>query len=238
MKQIPFTQYYWGPYILSAKVEDDFIDKLLIEGRKSREKSELDARRYLAAVIGSAFYYDNWKGWFLPRIAPYIDGYLQGVSHYRKNVFNHLLPDHEEILETDSLKQDIELSWKVDKLWINFQESFEYNPPHTHSGTMSFVIYLQVPKEIEEENERMNGVYNNSGPGIINFEYGEDAPFSIAKISKLPSSGEIFIFPYWLRHYVFGFSSDVERISVSGNITLEASIRDDPPITGTMSVPI
>ena len=241
MNQIEFTQYYWGPYILSAVVDDEFIDELLMKGEECREKSKLDARPYLAATIGRAFYYDNWEDWFLPRISPYIDGYLRGVSNYRKNAFNYLLPEHERGSiypnVASGIQKDLSVSWRVDKGWINYQESFEYNPPHTHSGSMSFVIYAKVPKEIEEENERMHGIHNNSGPGMINFEYGEDAPFSLAKIHKLPSVGEIFIFPYWLRHYVFGFSSDVERVSVSGNVTVEASIRDNSQNTGTMRVP-
>ena len=36
----------------------------------------------------------------------------------------------------------------------------------------------------------------------------------------MPKTGDAFIFPAWLVHHVHAFKSDVERISVSGNIIL------------------
>ena len=50
-------------------------------------------------------------------------------------------------------------------------------------------------------------------------------PFGISGFSKLPVVGDILIFPAWLKHHVMAFQSDVERISVSGNITL--GLRND-----------
>ena len=64
----------------------------------------------------------------------------------------------------------------------------------------------------------MAGVHNNDGPGKIVFEHGVDMPFSIGQFNRLPEVGDIIIFPAWLTHYVHAFKSDVERISVSGNI--------------------
>ena len=64
----------------------------------------------------------------------------------------------------------------------------------------------------------MEGVHNNAGPGTINFDYGVEMSFSINTFYKLPEVGDLFIFPAWLTHYVHAFKSDVERISVSGNI--------------------
>ena len=83
---------------------------------------------------------------------------------------------------------------------------------------MAFVIYLQVPKEIAEENKKTRYKHNNSGPGMINFIYGEGLPYCIKHYSVLPSAKDIYIFPAWLTHFVDSFKSDVERISVSGNI--------------------
>ena len=100
----------------------------------------------------------------------------------------------------------------------NYQKALEYNPPHNHKADLSFIIYLQVPDEIKKENEKMQGVHNNEGPGMIVFDYGIDMPLSIGSYSTLPRVGDILIFPAWLPHYVHAFKSDVERISVSGNI--------------------
>ena len=64
----------------------------------------------------------------------------------------------------------------------------------------------------------MKEVHNNVGPGMINFDYGVELPFSINTFYHLPEVGDLFLFPAWLTHHVFAFKADVERISVSGNI--------------------
>ena len=35
--------------------------------------------------------------------------------------------------------------------WINFQKKNEYNPPHSHFGAYSFVIWLSLPYDTKEE---------------------------------------------------------------------------------------
>ena len=113
------------------------------------------------------------------------------------------------------------VDYEVMSLWINYQQANEYNPPHNHGGDVSFVIYLQVPEEIVKENEEMQGVHRNVGPGMINFSHGEEMPFCINQSSKMPEVGDLFIFPAWLQHHVNAFKSDVERISVSGNLNFK-----------------
>ena len=43
-------------------------------------------------------------------------------------------------------------------------------------------------------------------------------PFSISRYWRMPDEGMLVVFPAWIQHYVHSFTSDVERISVSGNI--------------------
>ena len=39
----------------------------------------------------------------------------------------------------------------VEPIWVNFMKAGEWNPAHFHAGCISCVMYLQVPKEIEDE---------------------------------------------------------------------------------------
>ena len=90
---------------------------------------------------------------------------------------------------------------------------------HTHTEDLSFVLYLDVPKELEEENknERNNDQYG--GPGAITFMWGEGSTNDvIVANNRLPKTGEFYIFPTHLRHMVYPFKSDVIRISMSGNL--------------------
>jgi gentisate 1,2-dioxygenase len=41
---------------------------------------------------------------------------------------------------------------------------------------------------------------------------------SITNNSFFPEEGDIFIFPAWLKHWVYPYRSDAIRVSVSGNI--------------------
>tara|TARA_Y100001951_G_scaffold74088_1_gene61056 strand:+ start:1218 stop:1847 length:630 start_codon:yes stop_codon:yes gene_type:complete len=192
---------YWGPFVCKLQVEQEMVDILLEKGKESREKN-LDHRSKLAGMIDNEYYYEDYEDWFVPRFTKYIDTYIDGVEEYHNNAF-----------------KSPPISWNLTTPWINYQKAKEYNPPHHHDGDLSFVVYLQVPDEIKKENEKMQGVHNNTGPGMINFDYGiVELPFSISTYFELPEVRDLYIFPAWLTHHVFAFKADVERISVSANI--------------------
>jgi hypothetical protein len=102
-------------------------------------------------------------------------------------------------------------------LWINYQEKNEYNPPHTHSGSLSFVIWLQIPEEIKNE-PMLSG---NNKPGSFVVSHGEAHSFSTNSIPLLPEVGDMLIFPSYCEHHVHQFKSDVTRISAAGNLLVE-----------------
>ena len=95
--------------------------------------------------------------------------------------------------------------------WINFQKKNEYNPPHSHFGAYSFVIWLSLPYDTKEEKK----LYKSSTD--FNFQFIQDG-----KIQQCPldsSEGDIILFPANLWHSVQPFFlSDEFRVSISGNI--------------------
>ena len=95
--------------------------------------------------------------------------------------------------------------------WINFQKKNEYNPPHSHFGAYSFVIWLSLPYDTKEEKK----LYKSSTD--FNFQFIQDG-----KIQQCPldsSEGDIILFPADLWHSVQPFFlSDELRVSISGNI--------------------
>lgn len=109
-------------------------------------------------------------------------------------------------------------------LWVNFQKKHEYNPLHTHGGLLSFVIWYQVPYDIEEE--RKLPFYqnlNDCSAGEFCFAYPD--PYNAGGVSThkivvdKSKEGHMIIFPASLRHQVYPFyTSDDYRISVSGNL--------------------
>ena len=205
---IEFKFPYFGPLLFQSKIDKDFVTLLLKKGKGSQKESN-DARKQLAGVIDNQYNFDDWDDWFAPKFDPYVNAYIDVLQDYmpgKANPFN---------------KSGLPKSWYLDALWINYQRALEYNPIHMHSGDISFVIYLKIPKEIRKEGEVMGPTRNTSYPGTINFMYGHKMKFCLTEFVKLPEVGELFIFPAWLPHYVHAFKSDVERISVSGNITFK-----------------
>ena len=106
---------------------------------------------------------------------------------------------------------------KLISLWINYMKAGDFNPPHDHSGDLSFVIFPKIPPELLEENKKFTGTLQ--GPGGISFMWGDSVNhMAISLVHQMPKENDIYIFPAGLRHWVFPFKSDVTRISVSGNI--------------------
>lgn len=109
-------------------------------------------------------------------------------------------------------------------LWVNFQKKHEYNPLHKHTGLLSFVIWYDIPYDIEEE--RSLPLYQNfedCSAGEFSFAYAD--PYYVGGVSThkivvdKSKQGHMIMFPSFLRHQVYPFyTSDDYRISISGNL--------------------
>jgi len=108
--------------------------------------------------------------------------------------------------------------------WVNRQTKYQFNPPHVHSGVYSFVVWITIPTDWRKEHD-LNFVRHSNSPCSSNFAFyytnmlGKIVDYQY----KLDESreGTLLLFPSGLTHQVFPFySSDRDRVSVSGNIML------------------
>ena len=112
----------------------------------------------------------------------------------------------------------------LDGLWCNFQKATEFNPNHTHSGLLSFVIWVQVPYDIQQELDHSpgrKGVKNIAGcfELLYNNSIGDLATMVVAADRSWES--RMLMFPARMAHCVYPFyTSQDYRISVSGNIVV------------------
>ena len=111
--------------------------------------------------------------------------------------------------------------------WVNYQKKNEFNPVHNHTGVYSFVIWMKIPTDYEEQKKNSIALTSNSFT-ISNFElyysniFGE--PTSHIYRMKPAVEGTMLFFPSKMRHSVYPFyNCDDERISVSGNVMLDSS---------------
>ena len=191
-KHIPF-----GPYVAKMTLDPGFCKRLLETG-KTLTKSHT---AYLAGSIEHEYVFDLKKdAWIEEEFGACVKAWLQGYRQF-------------------SGARNFNPEFKLHPLWINFQKAKEYNPIHSHPGcNLSFVLYLEVPKEMLAEARATTG----AAPGHTGFMYGEDAYGFITHRIVKPSEGTLLMFPSNLRHYVSHFDSpNVTRTSVSGNITFK-----------------
>jgi hypothetical protein len=208
--------YPFSPPIFQTEVDSNFTKELIVEGRKLTKKED-DWNPRLAGNLkyGRSYHY---KEDYLLKVEPYLKTYVERFfnglySQYGQN--NKMV---ERLLQVQHDRRQLRQGdVRLDTLWVNFSQKHDFNPPHTHSGILSFVIYCQVPKEIFE----VQADSNSQTAGEISFLYGEP-------ISKLqgneypvkPYENLMFIFPAELKHFVPTYWVDAERISVSGNFVV------------------
>jgi hypothetical protein len=142
-------------------------------------------------------------------------------------ILNKVLEYDREFKYLDSINNlNSNLPLVLESLWVNFQKKCEFNPNHNHSGVISFVIWIEIPYDIKEEIS--SGYGKNSTMNLssaFQFTYCD----ILGNITNYPIyvdksyEGKIIIFPNKLVHCVYPFfSSDEYRISVAGNITINA----------------
>lgn len=196
-----FEFLYWGPLVVKFEVEDYITKELLKRG--DRVKSN-DGRLELAGHIDREnFYTQQDIDWFVEHTGKYFNRYIE----YKETVWK------KNVIEEFKIEY-----MKLNSLWVNYMKKNEYNPPHIHSGDISFVLYLNVPEQIKKEASEFVS-HGEGKPGAIEFIYGTEDRYDdyICSHIRFPKTNELYIFPANLHHTVMPFRSDVERVSVSGN---------------------
>lgn len=206
-----FIKHPFGPELYKTSISSEFYKKLL---ETNKNEIKLNGKIKSTSIESYQYSYEDIQ-LYKEEIFYYIDGYIKEVQKIR-----NLKPYN--------------FKYNLDELWINYQKTKDNIQPHFHAYDISFVIYLNIPDEIKKEKSPFRGTPN----GSITFSYGQNikkfnkneleffeilnsytAP--ITQYTELPSMGDMFIFPSYLMHYVSPFlSENVERISISGNISL------------------
>ena len=117
-------------------------------------------------------------------------------------------------------------------LWLNVQRQGDYNPTHTHGGSFSGVLFLQVPPQINGES--FDGQLCFHGPEewhIQSFRTG------MAEY-VLPVPGDFYVFPAWQPHSVAPFRGEGERWSIAFNVVaVPQAPRPSAPAVPSVAVP-
>ena len=163
------------------------------------------------------------------------DFLLRAAQTYATHFNLPLMPN--EVVNSTSDKWSIEIV----NIWMNIQEQGEYNPIHSHAGVMSFVIWFEIPYDLQEEKTLNNARYS-SQPANGDFFFhpinilGEldSVPMNIGKDKE----GTICVFHAKLLHSVSPFfTTNKQRVTFSGNFAYKKVEHDFVP-KGCIEIPL
>ena len=196
---------YLGQTICIDKLSDSFISKLnyLIDDEINRN-AETDYSGKLSGKIKKEY----------------------EVAHF---LINHedLKNELGQILQTamEKFNHDPAFEWNLqfDSAWGNDQRKHEYQILHQHSGKsqigFSSIIYLKVPETFGPEFTETAQPTN--GRTVLIGNCGGQMAFTYHQIE--PKVGDIYIFPYDMKHIVYPFLGEGMRRTVSCNFDLFGS---------------
>jgi len=121
----------------------------------------------------------------------------------------------QETVKSDSngIKLWYDFDMELHNMWIIEQREHDYNPIHNHGGTISGILYLKVPEQINKKNEP-HGWLSFGGP----WQYRpENLSFKMNELI-LPKEGNMYFFRSQLPHQVYAFRGEGERRSISFNL--------------------
>ena len=131
----------------------------------------------------------------------------------KKNLSKELIRNIKKYLEVSGVPNIKEV--KIIKLWVVRQFKNEYNPIHYHSGQLSGVGYLKIPKNMNQNKVVKNKKVKTNG--TIDFINGQKNFLSKSIYNLNPKIGDLLIFPNYLMHAAYPFNVDGERRSFSFN---------------------
>ena len=195
----------FGPSIAKVTIPEDlikklneYVDKIILDENKSKE---LDWGKKLAGNVKQEFKLE-------PKFCD-----KSGFS-------NFLVKAVSKWIELSERKKITKL--EIVSSWVVRQFQNEYNPVHHHSGHVSGVGYLKVPKNFGKTFQSSKKSNANGHLSLIhgNRMFSSESVFDIE-----PKVGDFYFFPNYLMHTVYPFyESNEERRSISFNAKIDENI--------------
>ena len=191
----------FGPSIVKLSIPDDLVkklndytDRIILDEEKI---TKLDHSNQLAGKVKQEFLLEN--------------EFMQQIK------WGEFLAKAISVWLQDDSNKELK-SIDIIRCWIVRQFQNEYNPVHLHSGHISGVGYLKVPKSFGNVSEKKK----INDKGRLTFIHGSVNLFSKATYVIKPEVGDFYLFPNYLLHTVYPFTdTDEERRSISFNAQLD-----------------
>ncbi|CAB4140191.1 Conserved hypothetical protein CHP02466 [uncultured Caudovirales phage] len=187
-----------NPGVLTGKLPDELLAVL----KKNIKASTEDRSEYNLRLIG------HIEEQYQLKINYQVSHFIEGMAAAYQQMFQY----------------ELNMKPKIVDLWVNLQKKHEYNPVHHHFNKLGWVIWVQIPYDLQEELNAPNNVKTvdrkkrNSAFEFIYPKITGELQTHPIFLSK-EDEGKIVMFPKGLKHTVYPFfTSDGYRISVAGNL--------------------
>ena len=150
------------------------------------------------------------------------DQFFQGVLLPLINSYGHTYMNLGETVPIVNVHP-----WCMKLWWVNYQKQNEFNPLHDHGGVYSFIVWMKIPTNHDEQNRNPLASRSNIEKiSVVDFLYSNilGRPQILEYRMNPDMEGTMLFFPSLLRHQVYPFyNCDEDRISISGNIMLNTA---------------
>jgi len=148
------------------------------------------------------------------------------IEEYFIQIAQQWTQNNPGVLESsEEVRKATKWDFMLEDIWVNKQKKYEFNPMHLHSGVLSFVIYVKIPYDLEEENKVFpDTTGGESHTSKFYFAYSDILGRQRQLTLPVDKSweGVMIMFPATLNHGVNPFyTSDEYRITVSGNMAIK-----------------
>ena len=202
--------------IIEIDLSESILDYLWKISNKAKNK-KICMKKDLAGNISNSYSVEDENNYFFKEILqPAISTYIKSSG----GRFPSEQPPYDNI-GNEGQKYKL----KLRSFWVNYQNKHEFNPIHSHSGVYSFVIWLKIPYDYEDQCKlpQFKGIKKiDLKPGCFQFQYSNILGERFSKVyflNKEEHEGKMLLFPSSLQHEVFPYYDiDEQRVSMSGNI--------------------
>jgi len=192
----------FGPKIAIIKIPNKIISKInnevdgILKNKSKTKKSD-----YSNKLVGEVKQE-------LALSKSFVNKYL--INFLKNNVKNFIKKSSNKMIRNIKLKN----------FWVVRQFKNEYNPIHYHSGSISGVGYLKIPKNFMKSKKK------TKTNGTIDFIHGSRSLLNKSIFNHRPKVGDMIIFPNYLMHTAYPFNVEGERRSFSFNIDIDKKTLD------------
>ena len=185
---------YSGPLLYKSNLSKEDVLALL---KVCKDNKKVKHNHNLAGAIKDEYLIEDVES-----VGSILNKYMKNFSKVHKHWYNYTFN-----------------SFGYHSIWTNFMKAGEYNPPHVHDNcNFSSVFFIDVPSKITEEHKIKT---KGTKPGQIVFQMAPHLDGYLSACIHTPVTGDFFIFPSTLMHYVNPFKSKVTRISMAVNFKMD-----------------